>query len=145
MIQEAALEISKELGNIEFKASNGWVEKFLARHDITIRKLTGESASADINGAKSFVESFETVYSKYDNVDIFNCDETGLFYKLLPNKSYVNKKETGHGIKSDVRRISILFCCSSLGEKLNPLFIGHSKRPRPLSQVDFNKAGILYE
>lgn len=115
------------------------------RHDISFVKLSGESASANVEAANDFIKNFQIRYSHYEKKDIFNCDETGLFYRLLPNKSYINKNEFGHGTKSDVKRISVLFCCSYMGEKLNPLFIGYSKRPHSLSKIDLKKAEIAYD
>ena len=66
----------------------------------------------------------------YNEKDIFNCDETGLFYKCMPNKTLSLKGETCSGGKLSKERLSILFCCSMIGEKRDPLIIGKYKNPR---------------
>ena len=38
MLQEKALSYAKELGNSEFKASNGWLEYFRKRHNIAFKR-----------------------------------------------------------------------------------------------------------
>nr|KAG5695298.1 hypothetical protein BaRGS_028233 [Batillaria attramentaria] len=43
MIQEKALQIARVMGNEEFKASNGWLESFLKRNNLTLGKHRGES------------------------------------------------------------------------------------------------------
>ncbi|KAJ4427113.1 hypothetical protein ANN_24728 [Periplaneta americana] len=48
MIQAKVLEFAAELGDSEFKASNGWLEKFRKRHDIKFRSICGESSSVDM-------------------------------------------------------------------------------------------------
>ena len=40
MLQEKALQISKELQKPEFKASNGWLDNFKRRHDIGFNTIT---------------------------------------------------------------------------------------------------------
>ncbi len=59
--------------------------------------------------------------------DIFNADETGLFYRDL---SMTIKGETVKGGKKSKERITALLACSAEGEKLVPLVIGHSVNPR---------------
>ena len=44
-IQEQALIFSKDLGLDSFKASNGWLESFKKRHNISCKTLIGESAN----------------------------------------------------------------------------------------------------
>ena len=61
----------------------------------------------------------------YATKDIFNCDETGLFYRTLPTRSLVVK-----GGKQAKDRITVLLCASVSGEKLQPLVIGKSRNPR---------------
>ncbi|CAF3437157.1 unnamed protein product [Rotaria socialis] len=51
LIQAQAREIRQQLGGAnldELKASNGWLEKFRARHNIQYRAICGESTAEDI-------------------------------------------------------------------------------------------------
>ena len=66
----------------------------------------------------------------YKIEDIFNADETGLFFCSLPNRSMVTKGDTCKGGKIAKKRITVLLCCSAMGEKLKPMVIGHSLKPR---------------
>lgn len=36
--------------------------------------------------AEEFIDEVKVVLEEYDAKDIFNCNETGLFYKMMPNK-----------------------------------------------------------
>ncbi|CAF1413160.1 unnamed protein product, partial [Rotaria sordida] len=109
----------------EFKASNGWLEKFRRRHNISHRVISGESSSVDVTSVNDWIQRLPNITEYYEAKNIFNCDETGLFYKLLPDKPLTLDRESCKGGKKSKDRISILFCCNSTGEeKLKPLVIG---------------------
>lgn len=145
MIQKFALKIAKELHVDNFKASSGWLHKFKVRNDIVFRKLLGESASADYTAAINFLETIKEIYQKYDPKDIFNCDETALFYKTMPNKSFVRRNCSDKNVKCVKERITVLLCCSKSGEKLPPLFIGKFKNPRVFKKLNLEDLEILYD
>lgn len=42
----------------------------------------------------------------YNDAEIFNCDETGLFYKMLPDKTFKFKGETFSGVKISKRKVN---------------------------------------
>ncbi|XP_071057066.1 tigger transposable element-derived protein 1-like [Onthophagus taurus] len=67
----------------EFKASRGWFEKFKRRTRIHSIFRHGEAASADIISAEEFISEFKTLIEteQYIPQQVFNCDETGLFWK----------------------------------------------------------------
>lgn len=56
-------------------------------------KLHGEAADIDLSEAetKMNVVRQELAEAKYKPENIFNMDETGLYYRCLPNRSYVLK------------------------------------------------------
>ena len=56
--------------------------------------------------------------------DTFNCDETALFWKLLPDHTSIFKKEAIHGGRQSKERITVLVGASMTGEKLSLLVIG---------------------
>ncbi|XP_055380074.1 jerky protein homolog-like [Condylostylus longicornis] len=63
---------------------------------------------------------------------LYNVDETGLFYKNLPEKTYVlSSEKNAPGIKSYKQRITVLLGTNATGShKLKPLIIGKAANPR---------------
>jgi hypothetical protein len=65
-----------------FQASKGWFNKFKNRHSLHNVKLVGKSASANHEAAQRFPEKLRKLIEKgYVPQQIFNADETGLFWK----------------------------------------------------------------
>lgn len=76
------------------------------------------------------------ILKEYSSNDIFNADEFGLFFKLMPDKSLVFKREKCHGGKLSKERLSVLACTNATGsQKLRLLVIGKSKAPRCFKNV----------
>lgn len=76
--------------------------------------------------------------------NVFNADETGLFYRALPKTSMVQKNDTRKGLKTVKERITVLLACSAMGEKLKPLVINRSETPRYLKNMDKKSLPVLY-
>lgn len=118
--------------NIEgCKFSDGWVRNF-KRHDLSFKKMCGESAAVDEPAVESFRRGrLQSLLQQFAPEDTFNCDETGLFYKLLPEKTLAFAGDPCHGGKHSKERLTVLVGCNMLGtEKLPMLVIGKSKNPR---------------
>jgi len=71
------------LGNNDFKASIGWLDKFKQRYSIKEYNKHGESQSAPIEQIPQMREELKKVLMKYNDKDIFNYNETGLYWKPL--------------------------------------------------------------
>ena len=79
----------------EFTASTGWFKRYKKRFQLHNVRITGEAASADEEGAKKFIETLDEVIVEegYLPEQIFNVDETGLFWKRMPERSNIHKEE----------------------------------------------------
>lgn len=68
--------------------------------------------------------------------DIFNVDEFGLFFNLLPDKTFTFRGETCHGGKRSKERLTVLAGANMDGsEKLPLLVIGKPKKPRCFKNI----------
>lgn len=132
VLQEKAKFFADALGLGDFSCSNGWLQRFKERHGICCKRICGEEASVD----QALVASFFTgkwaeIKKDYAPRDIFNADETGLFFKALPERTLALKNEKCSGGKFSKERITVLVCCNMDGtEKLPLLVIGKSAKPR---------------
>ena len=130
MIQEEALLLSLKLSYDDFLASNGWLHRWQQRHHVKMAVISGEAADVNPTTVDDWHKRLPDICAGYTNKDIFNADETGLFFRALSTSSMVAKGDDCKGGHIDKDRITVLLCCSATGEKLQPLVIGRSLNPR---------------
>jgi hypothetical protein len=68
------------------------------------------------------------VLAQYEKRDVFNFDETALFYLARLGKTLCQEASSGH--KQDKHRVTAGLCCSIEGEKLPAVVINKALRPR---------------
>lgn len=152
LIREKARMLHKvmyqEAPDDAFKASPGWLHRFKQRHGIRQLRLQGESLSADtaeIGPYKKKVSEYieERQLSLHQ---IFNTDETGLYWRLLPEKTLAGGHEkTAKNFKKPKDRVTILATANASGDcRLPLLLIGKSAKPRCLKNVDRSALPLLY-
>ncbi|UYV75009.1 hypothetical protein LAZ67_12002075 [Cordylochernes scorpioides] len=98
ILKEKAILLALKMGQDNFEASNGWLEKFKARRNIAFKRLHGEAGSVDANSVATWKGGIiPSLLAKYSPQDIFNADETMLFYKLLSNQTMTIRGEKCEG------------------------------------------------
>ncbi|KAH9375001.1 hypothetical protein HPB48_006927 [Haemaphysalis longicornis] len=115
-----------------FEASSGWLTRFRDRHGIAWKTICGESKDADHEAARTWRDDkLRDIINGYSPDDIYNADETGVFYHTLPNKTMAFKNDSSKGGKqSKVRITALLFCNATDSHKLKPQVIGKYAKPR---------------
>lgn len=94
LLQEKANDFARLLGNNEFSCSESWIYRFWQRHDIVLGRICGESSSVSQSDTSTWLrEVFPKLREGYRDSEIFNTDETGLFYKMTPDRTFKFKGE----------------------------------------------------
>ncbi|XP_046395439.1 tigger transposable element-derived protein 6-like [Ischnura elegans] len=136
ILQDRAKTIALKLGIDDFHASNGWLSRFKRRWNLTTLRVCGEEAAVDVAVVEEWKKNLPSLVAGYDPKDIFNADESGFFYNLLPDSTLATKGEICHGGKRSKERLTVLFCTNSDGsEKLKPFVIGKFASPRCFKHV----------
>ena len=137
ILLEKATEIAERMGHSNFSGSTGWLDRFKLRHGIVFKNVCGESASVCTTSTDSWKEThMQRILKDYDPKDIFNADETGLFYRCLPSRTLATKGETCSGDKIPKDRITLMVAANMNGtEKLPLLTIGRFEKPRCMKNV----------
>ncbi len=131
MLKEKAESFARKFGHDEFKASNGWLSNFKKRSGLLNHKLCGESAAVDDGVCDEWREKLLSIIKEYSPRDVFNADETGLFFKCLPDRTFTTNHDDCFDGKRSKERITLLFAANMEGsEKVKPLLIGKSAKPR---------------
>ena len=92
IIQQKVLQLFSVLylESIEaFKASSRWLHRFCVHHGIRAFLLQGELLSADMTAVEPFRSTLKELMEKegYSKDQVFNADETGLWWRLMPSMS----------------------------------------------------------
>ncbi|XP_036088449.1 tigger transposable element-derived protein 1 isoform X3 [Rousettus aegyptiacus] len=116
-----------------FGASNGWFARFKARHNVL---LTDEPAVADTQAAACYPSVLRSILEEgsYSPHQVFNVDETGLFWKRLPERMLLALEgAAGPGPKAPKDHLTLLLGGNAAGDfKLKPLLVYPSENPRAL-------------
>ncbi len=108
ILQSKARVFAEAIGNTEFVASNGWLEKFTKRNNNGFNVLSSEAADVSTEIVTDWKKRLNDLCKDYSAEDIFNCDETGLFWREIPSKSLTFKDEKCSKGKQSKERITLL-------------------------------------
>ncbi|KAH7953358.1 hypothetical protein HPB49_007348 [Dermacentor silvarum] len=79
-------------------ASSGWLQRFKTRFDIVGKTVSGESEDANYEEIQKWLDhEWPKVLAKYEPNQIFNADETGLFWQMLPRQTLDTRGDKCHG------------------------------------------------
>ncbi len=85
-----------------------FIRRFLkGNDDVFHNTLHGEAKSASTESLENFFNAYSVVASDYDEENIFNMDESGLFIKNIGNKTFTISKKDNKNIKLDKIRITV--------------------------------------
>ncbi|CAB5387544.1 unnamed protein product [Rhizophagus irregularis] len=87
IIQQKAVECANLLDITNFSASAGWLSNFKQRNNLHTYKKKGEAGSAPIDELPQMRAELREILQAYELKDIWNCDETALFWRLEPSKT----------------------------------------------------------
>ncbi|GLV39303.1 hypothetical protein CBL_13837 [Carabus blaptoides fortunei] len=110
LLQWATGTSTNEVSGESFKASRGW---------------HGKAGSADLRAAEDYLKTFVKIIAAEGHIpqQVFTCDETGLFWKKMPRRTYITAEENrmpGHKPMKD--RLTIALCANASGDcKIKPL------------------------
>eukprot|EP00106_Octopus_bimaculoides_P004425 XP_014771867.1 PREDICTED: tigger transposable element-derived protein 1-like [Octopus bimaculoides] len=113
--------------------------RFKERRSYHSIKKQDESASADEQAAMEFPNALKKIIeeNRFLPEQIFNVDETGLYWKKLTDRLFISKEEkTVPGYKDPEERVTITLGGNCAGDfKLKPLLVYHEHNPRALKNI----------
>lgn len=156
MVIAKAKQLAEALPDCQnFQASWGWYRNFRTRRGLQSILLHGEGGEVDRNNPQTLqaLQNLEEIIKEYDPSCVYNMDETGVFYRLLPRYSVLLPSEdlsTARGKKKSKERVTLVVCCNATGTERVPVaMIGKAKesaciagRQWPLPYFNQKKAWV---
>jgi hypothetical protein len=126
-----------------FKGSNGWIDRFKKRHNLSCYLKQEKAASAPLEKLDKFRKELQDLIRRYNLDDVFNCDKIGLYWKMEPKRMISNTPISGR--KQSKNRVTILLYFNATGtEKFKPVFIHKYKNPCPLKNLPKSSLPVKY-
>ena len=93
-MQERARIAAQKCSVQNFKSSNGYIEKFLRRTEVhnSVRLHGRENSALPASHSEKMAE-IRSITQGYPLRNIYNMEETGLFYRMCPRMSYLSLDE----------------------------------------------------
>ena len=121
--------------NDYYRSLYNWMDKWLRRNRLRSICLSGEAASADQREYEIWLNNFKQRIKteKLTPDQIWNADESGIFYKQLPTKTITQKGHFLKGWKKPKNRLSFLNVICMNGRTRKPLIISNLRSIGSLS------------
>ena len=105
------------------------------RHGIRELSLLGEKLSADATAIDPFKRKLQEVMEKGLTLEqLYNCDETGMYFRMLPAKTLASRYEKGaEGMKKQKDCVTLMACSNATGSSL--ILISKSANPRCFKNI----------
>ena len=120
-----------------FTCSRGQIDQWKDRHNIKFGKIVGKAKSVNTSEVTDWLKKvWQTLKANYCDDDIFNLDETGLFFHSRPDKTFRFHFEKCRGGKLSKERVAVLVGANLSGKKkIKLMVIGKAKNPRCFKNV----------
>ena len=112
-----------------------------------IKQMTVSGESGDVSGATvdSWKERLPHIPEGYSAQDIRNLDETGCFWRALPDKGFSQRTKECKGGKKSNQRMTVTFIVNAAGaSEAMPIVIWKSEKPRCFEHVKKSQLPVLY-
>ncbi|CAH1997450.1 unnamed protein product [Acanthoscelides obtectus] len=87
ILQAKAEDLSKRLHGEDFRCTTGWCERFKVCHNINVGEVSGEAGDVNKEAVVNWLtDKWPGIAQNNSCEDIFNEDETGLFYKMTADR-----------------------------------------------------------
>ena len=141
---EKAKQIAERFQKPEFKASNGWLDRWKKRYNIKHVKINGESGEVSGATVDSWKERLPELLQGYASENIWNLDETACFWRALPDHGFCQKGIQCKGGKKAKQRITVALIANAAGGKETAIVIWKSAKPRCFKSVDMATLPVQY-
>jgi len=136
VLQQRAREIGERLDKSGFSASTEFVRRRATRHNLVNSSLwgTGGSAATYAAAAQERMAQIREDLSASEPDQIYNMDETDLFFRCLPNRAYVTagrrRRVRGTKTMKAKDRVTLVLACNATGtHKIPVTIIGTAQVP----------------
>ena len=135
----------------EFKASQGWLRRFLARHNLVLRARTSMAQTLPCDIEEKITQFRQSVRYVRENGDfsyqlIANMDETPVYFDLVPSKTVDmrgKKLIRVRTTKSEKKHITAVLSCAATGDMLPPMIIFKGKTTRAIHGVRSKGGAVI--
>lgn len=119
VIRSKALSLGISMGipaDEILKFSSGWADAFMLQHGISQMFRHGDVATVTAEAVSAAHQEVIEILSNCKLSEIYNIDETALFWRMLPNKTLANHKQAS--VKDDKTRMTFALISNADGSDM---------------------------
>ncbi|KAL2610444.1 hypothetical protein R1flu_029017 [Riccia fluitans] len=136
--------LDHDSGSKQLVFSHGWLGRFKKRHGIKGYAKHGDIVPVETRQHQipDQIDAIKAIISDFEPGDIFSMEETGLIYRLEPNKALAAKRTSF--LKKTNERITVVLTANMDGSmKLPPLIINKYSKPHALASRNISNPANL--
>uniref|UniRef100_A0A914VDN8 HTH CENPB-type domain-containing protein n=1 Tax=Plectus sambesii TaxID=2011161 RepID=A0A914VDN8_9BILA len=135
IVMEKAKQLA-DMMEVDFEPSIGWLGRWKENENITFHTVQGEKDAADVPGAEHWIQDVLPIALEgYAKRDIYNADETSLFYKALLKGKFAVRGDKPTAGKQQKAHLMVLLLCNQDGSDKQMFVVGKAAKPRCFANI----------